>query len=1003
MKAFIKDFWLRYFFLMVCIGLMAVAALTIARHTADRQAGAPNRIILAARENMLADRLARLAGLLEQQNQTSTFTMACTDTLRQDLDRMRSMHRTLTEPGQTRHRGAETDTLLRTISARITQACKTGEALSHHADNALQKIALGDIRKTSRLLERDTRKLLADYQHYAENNINDLKRVIAGIGIASFIALVAGFISFLYPFVKKLRAFKLNLMDLNKELQQSNQQLQVTEEEVHSLQGHLASQEQQYRELIETAQDMIYEVDHRHIFTLVNPTLVQATGISQSKLIGEPYWIMVREDYKDTVMAFYQDQVNQRQEHSYTEFPIVSASKNTIWLGQNAHFFFDEKGNAIRASFIARDITRLKEMQEKLKNSEKLYRLLSTNGHDLISLYNNTGDEPIRIYVSPSVKELLGYDLDEVLLRTPFEFVHPDDTEFVKQEIDSAAHQGEVACLEYRVRKRNGTYIWMESYSQPFFNEDGQPIGFQTSARDITQRKEAESRLKEAKEKAEEATLAKSQFLSMISHEIRTPMNGVIGLTNYLLDEKPREDQLKHLKLLKFSGENLLAIISDILDFNKIEAGKITLENIPFELKSFLDNVLQTLIPRATDKGVPLILKYDDTLPTTILGDPVRLNQVLNNLVGNAIKFTDTGFVHVIVSSLGQREHKHQVQFTVQDTGIGIRQDNLKAIFEPFTQAGTDTTRKFGGTGLGLTITKRLLELMGTGIHADSEPGKGSTFQFTLELEEGVTANESKPVRRAANHAHIDHARVMLVEDNDVNQIVAANYLGKWGLQVTIACNGKEAVDKIRQQAYHLVLMDLQMPELDGYGAAQIIRKMPGAYFQEVPIIALTASAMAEDMNRLATIGFNDYITKPFQPHQLEEKIFKHMLASVPAPQIEAPSTQTLLDAFWGVDPETNVDLARRIVKNIVSLQEALDAAIHFNDVEVFDRACHKMKTTIGILKDKTFAQHLEELRKAIRLKAELADQLQSKIERFANGCDRKIKDLNRYIEETST
>lgn len=847
MKSFYKDFWFRYSFLMVCVGLIVVAAVTIARHTANRQAGDPKLIILAARENMLAERIAQLAGLLEQPNQTPEFTVAYTDTLQKNLERLHELHSVLLKGGQTGY--TSTYTQLKTIDTLMRQACKAGEVLSHPG-SVLQQMALHDIGSINRSLERHTRELQADYRHHAESNIDELNGVIAGIGIAFFLALTGSLVSFVYPFIKKLKTFRL--------------------------------------------------------------------------------------------------------------------------------------------------------IQEKLRNSEKLYRLLSTNSQDLISLYNNTGDEPIWIYVSPSIKAVLGYDPEDVLLRTPFEFIHPDDADLVRKEIESATRKGKIAYVEYRKRKKNGTYIWMESSAQPFYNDDGQQIGFQTSARDITQRKEVESRLKEAKENAEEATRAKSQFLSMMSHEIRTPLNGVIGLTNFLIDEKPREDQLKHLKLLKFSGESLLSIINEILDFNKIEAGKIMLEHIPFELKDFLDNVLETLMPRATDKGVPLILKYDDSLPITIKGDPLRLSQVLNNLVGNAIKFTNTGFVHVSIAVLEKTGNNHRVQFTVQDTGIGIHRDKLKAIFEPFTQASADTTRKFGGTGLGLAITKKLLELMGGDIHAKSEPGKGSTFYFTLDFEEAEATQEDKPAKRSIDYARVSHAHLLLVEDNDVNQIVATNYLSKWGFQVTMAANGKEAVGMIRQKAYHLVLMDLQMPELNGYDATQLIREMPGAYFQEVPIIALTASAMTEDITRLETIGFNDYITKPFQPHDLEEKIFKYMLSTVPEPQIEAPTTQTILDAFWGVDPQTNVDLARRIVKNIVSLQQALDTALQDNDMEVFNRACHKMKTTIGILKDKAFAMDMEELRKAIRLKAELAGQLQNKIDRFADGCDHKISELNRFIEETS-
>lgn len=826
--------------------------------------------------------------------------------------------------------------------------------------------------------------------------------VIEGFSMISFIALTGAFVTLLVPSIKKIKALERNVASLDAALQSSNRQLQRSEQEMRAWQERLAAQEKQYCELIDTAQDVICEINADAILTFVNPTLEHLTGTPRDQWIGRPFWDVIRSDYKDSVAAFYQRQVMDCRERSYSEFPIASASQKPVWLGQNARFFYDENGALARASFISRDISHLKETQEKLQNSDKLYRLLSTNSHDLISLYSNTGDEPIRIYVSPSVKNLLGYESEEVLLRTPLEFVHADDVDFVKKEMESAVGNGEAAYVEYRMRKKNGTYVWMESSAQPFFNDDGQQIGFQTSARDITLRKEGESRLKEAKEKAEEATQAKSQFLSMISHEIRTPMNGVIGLTNFLLHEHPREDQRKHLNLLRFSGENLMAIINDMLDFSKIEAGKITLEHIPFELRNFVDNVLQTLMLRATDKGIPLLLKCDENLPKTVMGDPVRLHQVLNNLISNAIKFTDTGFVFVTLTAAGKIENRHRVEFIVQDTGIGISTDKLQAVFEPFTQASTDTTRKFGGTGLGLAITKRLLELMGSSIHAESVPGKGSTFHFALEFEEAAYSEEEETVSKTVNRGRPDHAHLLLVEDNDVNQVVALNYLGKWGFQVTIANNGREALDQIRQKAYHLVLMDLQMPELDGYEATRGIRNLQEPYFQEVPIIALTASAMAVDLNTLCETGFNDYVTKPFQPRELEEKILKYILSTVPSPQPETPPVQTILGAFWGADPETNLDLARRIVKNIESLQQAFIDALEDNDTKALDSVCHKMKTTVGILRDQAFALDLEDLRKAMRLKTDVTTQLQNKTDGFAKRCKRKIEELNRFIAETS-
>ena len=370
--------------------------------------------------------------------------------------------------------------------------------------------------------------------------------------------------------------------------------------------------------------------------------------------------------------------------------------------------------------------------------------------------------------------------------------------------------------------------------------------------------------------RAEEATRAKSDFLSMMSHEIRTPLNGIIGLTNILIQDKPKESQRSSLELLKFSGENLLHIINDILDFSKIESNKIVLEHIDVNLHDLLNNTVNMFQENARQKSIELALIFENDVSSSVKTDPVRLTQVLTNLISNAIKFTDQGKVTVTVQSVAVTGGKHHIKFSVRDTGIGIADDQLDAIFESFTQANSDTTRKYGGTGLGLSITKRLVELFNANIIVKSKIGEGSEFLFTIAFD--CTNQQLQPSRRAPLHS-MDGLRVLIVDDNEVNQVVASRLLKKWGAVTDVAKDGFEALEKLKGKDFDLVLMDLQMPQLDGFETTRRIRKIDDPYFKNIPIIAITANALPDTELRTKECGMRDFLTKPFEPATLKEKI----------------------------------------------------------------------------------------------------------------------------------
>lgn len=382
--------------------------------------------------------------------------------------------------------------------------------------------------------------------------------------------------------------------------------------------------------------------------------------------------------------------------------------------------------------------------------------------------------------------------------------------------------------------------------------------------------------LEVASEELAKSTKAKSEFLATMSHEIRTPMNAILGMTHLLKQDSPREDQIEPINILDFSGKTLLSLIDDVLDFSKIEAGKIEFESIEFELNKLVNVIIESFKITAKNKGIELKTEIGEGIPNILVGDPARLTQILNNLVSNALKFTEEGEVRLSVNAVQDDDESIRLQFAISDTGIGIEKGRVNTIFESFTQASQNTKRLFGGTGLGLTISKQLTELQGGSISVESEEGDGSTFYVELTFEKGSSAIEATAINKSEDSTtSLSGLKVLLAEDNLVNQKVMLRFLERWNVDMTVVDNGKEAVDAIKEDNYDVVLMDLQMPTMDGYEASEHIRKLDDPYKRNTPIIALTAAALKEVREKVYASGMNDFVTKPFNPADLEQKLFQ--------------------------------------------------------------------------------------------------------------------------------
>lgn len=382
--------------------------------------------------------------------------------------------------------------------------------------------------------------------------------------------------------------------------------------------------------------------------------------------------------------------------------------------------------------------------------------------------------------------------------------------------------------------------------------------------------------LKEAKKEAEQGLKAKNDFLSTMSHEIRTPLNSILGMTNIMLMEKPTEEQKEQLNVLMFSANNLLSIVNDILDYNKIEAGKIGFESIEMDLNNIANKLTTGFRSLARDKGIDLRVSIDQQLKTKLIGDPTRTSQIIGNLVHNAIKFTKKGYVELRITIKAQDETSIRLLIEVEDTGIGIAREKQQLIFDQFTQADNSTSRNFGGTGLGLAISKRLLELQGSTLQLKSEPDKGSTFYF--EIEYPICAPVSNEKVAIINNAPTEESKpligmtILLVEDNEVNILVAKTFLNKWGATVEVALNGQEAIDLFNPAVHKIILMDMHMPVMDGYEATRILRDRG----VKTPIIALTASLPREIEERIKSTGINEIVVKPFIPSELFKVILHY-------------------------------------------------------------------------------------------------------------------------------
>jgi PAS domain S-box-containing protein len=728
----------------------------------------------------------------------------------------------------------------------------------------------------------------------------------------------------------------------------------------------LRASEQRWRSLTDALPQLVWSAGPDGACDYFSTQWTQHTGIPEADLLGWQWLRVLHPDDREPTRKFWTDSVAGRGPYD-VEYRIRRSDGEYRWFKTRGVPIRDSEGHIFKWFGTCTDITASKEFEEELRRVNARLQLAvrgSNIGIFEVDLQDGKYIGGRAHFIN--VWEQLGHQPTENSAESTADStawmtsLHPDDRDRVLSEIQAQlAGPANDYHVAYRARHRDGSDRWMLARGTITRDESGKAIRITGSRVDVSDLKQIENELRQAKEAAEAANHAKDEFLANVSHEIRTPMNAILGMTELALETPLTNDQRQILKTVKSAGDNLLGLINDLLDFSKIEAGKLELDISEFSLLAALCDTLRVFKVRSKEKGLDFSYDVEPEVPDWLLGDAGRLRQVLLNLVGNAVKFTEAGAVTVRVDVAEPPRNENVIlRFTVADTGIGISPDKQQTIFRAFEQEDTSTTRKYGGTGLGLTIAARLVDLMGGAISVDSEPGRGSTFAFTARFKLAPEADGSLALRRRQVDAPQPEQastpavplRVLVAEDNDFNAQLIEQLLVRRGHHVSLAQDGREALTLLGDSTFDLLILDIHMPELDGFEVTGAIRRRERDTGGHLPIIALTARSRSEDRDKCLAAGMDDFLTKPFRADDLWaviDRVLGHRRQVSPTNGTPSPPRVTLdfgtILASCGGDESLLRKMSQSFRERIPAHLAALEEALVQRDARRLRETAHKI------------------------------------------------------------
>ncbi len=672
--------------------------------------------------------------------------------------------------------------------------------------------------------------------------------------------------------------------------------------ETKQLQNELEEKDKLFKLVSENSSDLIALHEKSGLYKFVAPSCKELVGYSPHELVGKDPYDFIHPDDVQFLQVVQREKTMEGEGTSNLSFRFRKKNGQYIWMESYIKPILNDDGELVAYQTSARDITEKKKSfarNLKYRDGLKLLNELSALQGTEKLIQKALGRAVKHLGVTEGI--IATNETGSCLIQYHYHIDKSKALTTLPLNADSP--------MVIEIQNSNKVYKVLEPFDHPLSDgeisrfmgcrilKNGEPIGVlalldQESEEDFSvqeesfvqlfanwlgitlERMEERQQLILAKERAEEANASKSEFLSMMSHEIRTPLNGIIGTTHLISKKNPKPELIPYLNILKQSSDNLLAIVNDILDFNKIQEGKVKLENIDFNLENLVSSIHHNYLVQAQEKHINFYFNFDHKLSGVFVGDSVRLSQILHNLISNAIKFTEKGYVKLDVTCAKELDQYCEISFCVEDTGIGIPKNRQAQIFERFTQASNSISRKFGGSGLGLTIIKNILELMDSDIQIQSNPGEGSRFYFNLVLKRSDKQEAEELI--VSDTEEVLEGTVLIVEDNDFNRVIAKDFLTGWGCETLEAANGEECLKVLEKDPdVDLILMDLQMPILDGFSTSYIIRK--SKKLKNIPIIALSAEVIGNIKEKVYEVGMNDFITKPFHPVDFFSKIQKHL------------------------------------------------------------------------------------------------------------------------------